>query len=494
MLRKLMVVILAAVLTIAGVVGFRGAGLSLAEPEPATAVDFAVDGERAVANLAAAIRFRTISDGEGWGRYEEEFVGLRGFLESAYPRVHGVLERELVGGHTLLFRWPGEDATLPPILLMGHMDVVPVEPGTEGAWTHGPFAGVVAGGYIWGRGALDNKQNVIGLLEAVEHLLAEGYRPERTVYLLFGHDEEVGGAEGAAAAATLLSERGVRFELVLDEGGLILEPEVIGTSAPLAIVRTAEKGYLTLELVVRGEGGHSSRPPAETPVGILSRAIVALESHPFPARLDGAALEMIRAVAPDQGLLARSAVANRWLLDGVVLRLLSRDPSGNASIRTTIAPTMLQGSPKDNVLPSRVSATVNLRLLPGDSVAYVVERVRRVINDDRVAIETRMAIEPSPTSDAASPNFALLSRTIRQVAPDARVTPYLALGATDARHFTGLSDDVYGFTPVRADAEALTRAHGTNERVATADVEGMVRFYVQFIRNATGAAHGGPSW
>lgn len=485
MMKKLVVAGLSIVLVLAGVVGFRGAGMTLPELDPVTAVDFAVDGERAVANLAAAVRFRTISDGEEWGRYEAEFVALREFLESAYPRVHESLERELVGGHTLLYQWPGSDPTLPPILLMGHMDVVPVEPGTESGWTHGPFDGVVADGYVWGRGTLDNKQNVIGLLEAVEHLLAEGYRPERTIHLLFGHDEEVGGAAGAAAAAQLLSDRATRFEFVLDEGGAIVEPSMFGTSSPLAIVRTAEKGYLTLELAVRGEGGHSSRPPAETPVGILSRAIVRLESKPFPARLDGAALELFQAVAPDQGAVARAAMANRWLLDGALRRVLSRDPSGNASIRTTIAPTMLQGSPKDNVLPSRASAVVNFRLLPGDSVDFVVDRVRRVIGDERVEITTRMAIEPSPTSDASSPNFDLLTRTIRQVVPEARVTPYLALGATDARHFTGLSDDVYGFTPFRADAEALARAHGSNERVAVADVEAMVRFYVQLIRNAS---------
>jgi carboxypeptidase PM20D1 len=487
MLKTLLTASGAIVLVLAGVVGFRGVGLAPSAQEPVDPVHFDVDVDRAVANLAAAVRFRTISDGEAWGPYEAEFAALHAFLESAYPAVHVALERELVGGHTLLYRWAGSGSSLPPVLLMGHMDVVPVEPGTEDNWTHGAFDGVVADGHVWGRGTLDNKQNVIGLLEAVEHLVGEGYRPERTVYLLFGHDEEVGGSAGAAAAAALLEERGIRFEFVLDEGGLILDGSVLGSTTPMAVVRTAEKGYLTLELIVRGEGGHSSRPPAETPIGVLSRAIVALESNPFPARLEGAALELLRNVAPEQGLAARAVVANRWLLDRALLRALSRDPTTNAAIRTTVAPTMLRGSPKDNVLPSRASATVNFRLLPGDSVAAVVERVRRVIRDDRVEIEIRQAIEPSPTSDATSRNFQLLGRTIRQVAPDVRVSPYLLLGATDVRHFAALSPDLYGFSPVRGDADALTRAHGTDERIAIADVELMVRFYVQLIRNATSA-------
>jgi carboxypeptidase PM20D1 len=488
MTRKLLAAAAVTLLVFAGVLGFRGAALQVPLEEPVDGVDFAVDVERAVASLAAAVRYRTIAGDTGATGAHGEFVALRAHLEAAYPAVHASLGRELVGGHTLLYRWEGTDPGLAPILLMGHMDVVPVEPGTEGEWEHGAFDGVVADGYIWGRGTLDNKQNVIGLLEAVEHLLEAGFRPARTVYLLFGHDEEVGGAAGAGAAAALLRERGVRFDFVLDEGGTILDPAVLGTGGPVAIVRTAEKGYLTLELTVRGAGGHSSRPPAQTPVGILSRAIVRLEANPFPARLEEPALAMFLSLAPERGALARVAIANRWLLEPVLLRTLGRDPSTNASIRTTFAPTMLQASPKDNVLPARATAVVNLRLLPGDSVAAVVARIRRVIGDERVEIATRDAIEPSAASDPASPNFALLSRTIRQVEPAARVSPYLALGATDARHFTGLSHDVYGFSPVLADDETLTRVHGTNERIAISDVERMVRFYVQLIHTAAAAA------
>ncbi len=488
MLKRTFVLLGVAVLALAGVVALRGAAYDTGGAvTPVERVDFPVDADRAVMNLAAALRFPTINDDGDGTAHAAAFEALRAFLETAYPAAHTALEREIIGGGTLLYRWDGSDSSLSPILLMGHMDVVPVEPGTEGDWLHDPFAGTVADGFLWGRGALDNKQNVIGILEAVEHLLAEGFTPTRTVYLLFGHDEESGGNDGAATAAALLEERRVRFDFVLDEGGLIMDPAMFGTAEPIAIVKTAEKGYLTLELSVRGAGGHSSRPPRETPIGILSHAIVRLEENPFPARLDGAAEDMIAAIIPTQGAAARTLFANRWLLDGMLLRLLARDPSTNASIRTTVAPTMLHGSPKDNVLPSRASAVVNFRLLPGDSVASVIERVRHVIADDRVEIATRMAVEPSPTSDSASPNFALLGRTIRQVAGNGiRITPYLALGATDSRHFTALSDDVYGFSPALGDDAVLAQIHGTNERIAIEDVERMVRFYVQLVRNAAG--------
>jgi carboxypeptidase PM20D1 len=485
MLKAILTATTVFVLAFAAVLGVRASALTHPELDPVVPVDFGVDTDRAVLNLAAAVRFLTLSDGEPFGPHASEFAALRDFLAAAYPRAHAALERELIDGETLLYRWAGTDPSLPPILLMGHMDVVPVEEGTEGAWTHDPFGGVVADGYVWGRGTLDNKQNVVGLLEATEHLLAEAYQPARTVYLLFGHDEEAGGAGGAAAAAKLLEARGVRFEFVVDEGGAILDATMLGTSAPVAIVRTAEKGYLTLELSVLGAGGHSSRPPPETPIGVLSRAIVALESNPFPARLEGAALEMLRTAAPDRGLLPRVVLANRWLLDRPLLRMLAADPFTNASIRTTIAPTMLRGSPKDNVLPSRATATVNFRILPGDSVAGVVDRVRRVIGDDRVELAVLEAIEPSPDSDTGAPAFGLLSRTIREIDPAVRVSPYLALGATDVRHFAGLSDNLYGFSPFSADADVLTRVHGTDERIAIADVERLIRFYVQLIRNAT---------
>ncbi|HSJ07238.1 MAG TPA: M20 family peptidase [Longimicrobiales bacterium] len=484
-MKKIVIVLVVAVAALTGVAGVRSASLQLPSQEHVEPVDFAVDTDRAVRNLSAAVRYRTMAvDGDA-AAYADEFAGFRGFLAETYPLVHSALEREVVAGHTLIYRWAGTHEDLPPVLLMGHMDVVPVEPGTEDAWPHGPFDGVIADGYVWGRGTMDDKPNVIGLLEAAEHMLAEGFRPSRTVYLLFGHDEEVGG-DGAAAAAALFAERGIRFEFVLDEGGMILHPEVFGSSAPIALVKTAEKGYLTVELSVRGTGGHSSRPPRETPVGILSRAIVRLEDSPFPARLEGPALDMVSTLAPDMGGAARVAFANRWLLNGMLLRRMSADPSSNASIRTTMAPTMLQASPKDNVLPSRASAIVNFRLLTGDSVAAVLHRVRRIVADDRVHIDVVTAVEPSPASDPASGNYALLGRTIREVAPDVRVSPYLSLGATDSRHFTSLSDDVYGFLPLVADNDALDRIHGTGERIAVADLERIVRFYVQVMRNSAG--------
>jgi carboxypeptidase PM20D1 len=183
---------------------------------------------------------------------------------------------------------------------MGHLDVVPIVPGTEAQWSHPPFAGDIADGHVWGRGTLDDKSSVIAVLEAVEKLAGEGYRPRRTIYLAFGHDEEVGGPEGAAKVVEALAARGVtHFAFVADEGGAVGQGLVPGIDKPTALIGVAEKGYLNLRLTVAGEGGHSSTPPAETNVGILSRAVARLEATPFPARLEGAARDMFDYLGPE---------------------------------------------------------------------------------------------------------------------------------------------------------------------------------------------------
>src|SRR5262245_15132884 len=184
----------------------------------------------AVERLAQALRFRTVSHDDPSQDDPTQLVALREHLERSFPRVHAQLRREIVGGHSLVYAWPGKRPDLPPVLLMGHQDVVPVE--DERAWSQPPFGGVVAGGFVWGRGTLDDKQAVLGVLEASEALLAEGFVPARTVYLAFGHDEEASGRRGARRIAELFRSRGVRFAFVLDEGGFYTEGTFPGLSVP----------------------------------------------------------------------------------------------------------------------------------------------------------------------------------------------------------------------------------------------------------------------
>jgi len=448
----------------------------------------AVDGAVAARHLAGALRFRTVSYQDPTRSDRAEFVRLHRYLEETFPRVHGTLGKEALEGGSLLFTWKGRDPALPPLLLLAHLDVVPVDAATEDAWTHPPFAGEIADGYVWGRGAMDDKVAVLGLLEAAELLLTEGFQPRRTISLAFGHDEEVGGTEGAVNLAQLLRARGAAPAFVLDEGLAVTEGLVSGVPAPVALVGIAEKGYLTIELLVEGEGGHSSTPPPETAIGILAAAVRNLERHQAPPAIAGPARRLFEVIGPEMPFPRRLALANLWLFAPIVEWRLAADPTTNALIRTTTAPTMFESGVKENVLPGRARAVVNFRIRPGESIEDVLEHARAAVADPRVRIAAAGTTrsEPSPESSVESNGFTTIARTIRQVFPEAVVAPSLVFGATDARHYTGLCADVYRFLPYRVGPDDVHRPHGIDERLSLADAENAVRFYAQLMRNAAG--------
>lgn len=462
----------------------RAAAPPPVEPAPAVALDLRAATER----LGTALRFRTVSSVDTTQRADAEFQAFHAFLAQAFPAVHAQLRRETIGGLSLLYTWPGSDPGLPPLLLLAHQDVVPVEAGTEGRWTHPPFGGVVAEGYVWGRGALDDKSSLMAQLEAVETLLREGFRPRRTVLLAFGHDEEIGGRAGAAALAAELRRRGVRPLLVLDEGGVIGRG-LLPVDRPVALVGLAEKGYVSLEFLATAPGGHSSMPPARTALGRVIEAVDRLQQRPFPAALREPTRSMLLALAPEMPLTARLALANLWLFEPLVVRRLATTPAGNAALRTTIAPTMAEGSVKDNVLPQRARVVVNFRIAPGDRVATVLAHARSAAagTDVRLGIVNNFASEPSAVAPQDTV-YALLARTIRRVRPDALVAPYLVLGATDSRHYAGLTPRIYRFLPVTLTAADLRRIHGTDERIAVDDYARLIRFYRQLILDLDGVA------
>lgn len=444
-----------------------------------------IDSGAAAERLAGMLRFRTISHQDKDKSDAGEFLKLHRYLEENFPGVHANLKKEAVAGYSLLYKWQGSDESLKPILLMSHLDVVPVEEGTEGDWEYPPFDGRIADGYVWGRGALDIKVGVGGILEAVETLIGEGFQPRRTVYLAFGHDEEVGGKAGAVEIVKLLKSRGVRLEYVLDEGGAIVEKFFSGFRTPVAFVGTAEKGYVTLELTVESEGGHSSMPPRHTTVGILAKAISKLENHPFPASLKGIE-RTFRYLGPEMPLPLKAVFANSRLFAPALKIALSMKKETNAAIRTTIAPTMIEGSEKENVLPAKATAAVNFRILQGDSSEDVVARVRKVIGDERVKVKIAGSnlTEPSPVSDDESESFRMLARTIRGVFPEVIVAPSTVLGGTDSRHYVNISDSVYRFIPTRVGPDDVKRVHGANERVSVKNYAEVVAFFMEIMRNS----------
>ena len=447
----------------------------------------AVDEPRLAQHLAQAIRFKTVSNRDASQVDWHTFTAFRAFLDETYPRIHASLERELVHEHSMLFTWRGSDPTLKPVVLMAHYDVVPVTESTNADWLHPPFEGVIADGYVWGRGALDNKSSLVGIFEAVEGLLADAFRPARTVYLVSGHDEEIGGWDGAVKIVEMLATRNVEPEFVLDEGGAIVVGAIPGVSVPVAAVGVSEKGYLTLELTVAGEGGHSSTPPQQTAVGILGKAIAQLEANPFPSNMTYSA-QFFEYVGPEMPIAQRIIFANLWLFRPLVERIMRANPSMDAAIRTTTAATMFDSGIKENVLPPRATAVVNFRIMPGDSVHAVVERVRSVIDDARVEVGIRgKPNEPSPISSIETRAYTQITKTIRQTARDQDlvVAPYLAMAASDARHFATICPNVYRFLPFKVPPDELKGIHGVNERLSTENFAQMVRFYCQLLRNCT---------
>jgi len=364
---------------------------------------------------------------------------------------------------------------------------VPVAPGTEKDWLKPPYDGVIADGFIWGRGSRDDKGNLYSILEAAEAMAKAGFRPKRTIYLAFGHDEEVSGTRGAEAIAATLASRGVRLDYAIDEGLLIAEGIMKGLDKPAALIGVAEKGYVTLALTAHATPGHSSMPPHDTAIGTMSAALTRLEEHRLPMRVDGAVSEMFDALAPEMASFNRVVLSNLWLFKPLVLREFEKSGPTEAMTRTTTALTIFNAGDKDNVLPGNASATVNFRLMPGDSQASVIEHVRRTIHDDRISIEAFPGnAEPTPVSSTTSPSYQALNRTIREIFPDVVVAPGLMLAGTDSRHYAGIADNIFRFSPVRADANDLKRFHGTNERLSIEGYADMIRFYRRLIENSAG--------
>ncbi|MGE3249934.1 MAG: M20 family peptidase [Hyphomonadaceae bacterium] len=456
-----------------------GAAIEIAEAP-------AIDADAAAQHLSRAIQFRTISITEGVVDNPEQFQQFQAWLAETYPLTHAAFTREMVAGHSMLYTLAGSDPSLAPVLLMAHQDVVPVEEGTEGDWDAPPFDGIIRDGEIIGRGAMDDKGSLIGIFEGTEAVLRAGFQPRRGVILFFGHDEETLGG-GARAAAALLRERNIRPWFVLDEGGaVILDNDTVG--GPAAFIGIAEKGYLTVHLTARAEGGHSSRPLRDSAAERLSRAILAVRGNPFPARLDGAPLAMTRALSRDAGFVERAALANLWLFRPLVEQRVGATPEGDAMLRTTIAPTMIQGGTKENILPQQMVATVNLRLHPRDTIDSALAHLRRsVAGIEGVTVEVHgTPTNPSAVSDVESDSFRLIEAMAQRHSPEnAPVTPYLVGGATDSRYFADVAENVYRFAPAWARTSELSRAHGTDERLSVENLERMARFYAELLMTST---------
>lgn len=489
MLKKILLGVLAAAILLVAVVLFRtftygGAVQSVAVDLPQAPT---IEAMPAAERLAEALRFKTITVAAGDPRPGSEgpWLALHDWLEATYPAAHGIMTKELVADYTLLYTWQGSDPSLAPLLMMAHQDVVPVNIGTEGDWDAPPFAGEIQDGFIYGRGTIDDKGSMVAQMEAVEALVASGFRPRRTVHFLFGHDEEVSGS-GAAAGVALLRERGVSPVMALDEGFMIVDPSPL-TGAPMAFIGVAEKGYVTVSITAVAEGGHSSTPPRDSAAVRLSRALVALDDNQMPADFGASPVkELFAASADDMPFTQRMALANLWLFGGVVEDQMAGIPAANAMIRTTTAPTMLVGSAKENVLAQRATAVVNFRIHPSDTEEDVLAHVERVTAgiEGLVIEKGRGGIRgPGASPVSATDNYAygVLAAVASRAGDGAAVAPGLVLGATDGRYATAITDSVYRFMPAVMSPEDLTGFHGTNERISVENMARMAEGYAAII-------------
>jgi carboxypeptidase PM20D1 len=483
-MKRVAFTVLAFAAILVGIIAIRTA-LARSRQLRVAAVERVPIDPQAVARLSRAVQFRTVTYAGGPAG---DHAALVDWLRSTYPRVHAEMTPELVAGHSLLFTWRGSDPSLKPLLLTGHYDVVPVEPEAEKKWRVPPFSGLVRDGFIWGRGTLDDKVTVLGILEASEMLLRDGWRPRRTILFAFGHDEERGGEGGAQAIARLLATRHVTLDAVIDEGGAITQGVAPAVAAPVALIGTAEKGFVSIELAATGNGGHSSMPPPETPIAIVAAAVEQVQQHPLPSRIARSTRTMFETLAPEMNAGMRTVAANLWLTKPLLVLQAGKSDSLRAFLQTTTAATLIAGGVKDNVLPTEARAVINFRILPGETPQSVFAHVRRVITDGRVRLRVigETPHTPSPESDSTAPQFTALARTVRGLFPGTVVTPYLVIGATDARYYQPLSPNVYRFLPVHFSKEDLARAHGVDERIGVNDYLDAIRFYHLLMKNLAG--------
>jgi len=435
--------------------------------------------------LGEAVRIQTVSYQDKSQINYAEFERFHEFLRGTYPRVFGELDVEVVNDYSLLIRWPGSDPGVQPILFTAHMDVVPVEPGTEQDWQHPAFEGVVADERIYGRGTLDDKEGLLGVLEAAETLLAEGFVPRRTIVFGFGHDEEIGGRQGARVIAERLRELGLHFEWMVDEGGMLLSDNPMLPDKSMAMINIAEKGYLTLTLVATGDGGHSSNPPKISTIGRLSGALARIEDNPFPPRLVAPVEAMLETIAPHVGQPERFVFDNLWLTGGIVAGRMADERLTIPFVRTTTALTMFNAGVKENVVPQRAEAKVNFRLLPGDTLEMVVAHVEEIVNDPLIEITYDRWDNVPEIADYEGSGFAVISQAVVAVYPGAIVTPSLLTATTDTRHYIDLVDNQYRFHGILIASSQAKSIHGTDEYIGVDSYEKSIAVARQMMEIGT---------
>lgn len=464
-------------------IGFTVTKTLLAKSKQPTAKQqtHTLDETRIINNLSSAVKIKTISYENRDQIDYSEFDKFIRFLAETYPLVHENLSLERINEYSLIYRWEGTNPKAQPIGLAAHYDVVPVLKGTENDWEEEAFSGTITEEFVWGRGTLDDKVGVIGILEAAEQLVKEGYQPPQDIYLLFGHDEEIGGDEGAAKITDYLNEQNIQLAYVMDEGGAIVTNMVPGIKAPVGVIGVAEKGMADVTLTTTGSGGHSSQPATITNVGRISKAIAKLEEQQFKAHFDGPTKELFEFVAPEMSFGYKYVFENTWLFQPVITKILLGKPATAAVMRSTIAPTIFHAGEKANVLPEKAQANINVRVMPQDTLKSLQKDIEKIIDDEAIEV-TVEGNEASPVSSTSNGAFQAIQQAARDTYPDAIIAPYIMIAGSDAKHYARAADDTYRFLPIMMEEDGLQKMHGTNERITKDAMIKAVAFYMTLLQ------------
>ena len=446
------------------------------KPISEESVDF--DKDAAVDALSQLVRCKTISYNDHALEDEGEFQKLISLLPGLYPRVFDVCSVQELPDRALLFRWPGKKEA-DPTVLMAHYDVVPVD---ESKWDKPPFCGVVEDGVLWGRGTLDTKVTMNGVLSAANHLIGQGFVPENDIYFAFSGGEEINGM-GAVNIVNYFAKHHIQPALVVDEGGGVVENVFPGVIEPCGLIGIAEKGMMNVEYSVKSGGGHASAPPVKTPLTTLSQACLSIIKHPFKMHLTKPAAEMFDTLGRHSGFALKIVFANLWLFRPV-LDLICKAGGGemNALVRTTTAFTQAQGSDARNVIPTEAKLVSNMRLNPADSVASATAYLKKTVGDDSVNITVLESAEPSPISETGCAAWDKVAAAVAETWRGCIVAPYLMVQCSDSRHYRDLSNHVYRFSAMDLTSEERKTIHGNNERIRLDALYRCVEFYIRLIQ------------
>ncbi len=451
--------------------------------KPKTAVkifenDESFDKDKAVENLRSLVRCKTVSYSDASLEDDTEFEKLISMLPELYPNVHRVCEFTRLPDRALLFHWKGKNNGAPTVL-MAHYDVVPVN---EDMWDVPAFDAIIKDGRIWGRGTLDTKVTVNGVLFSADHLISQGFVPENDIYFAFSGGEEING-KGAENIVDYFEKMGIDPSMVVDEGGAVVENVFPGVSAPCGLIGIAEKGLMNVQYRVKSAGGHASAPKPKTPVDTLSKACVKMVANPFKAHLTAPAAKMFDTLGRHSSFVFKVIFANiRIFLP--VLDMICKKSGGelNALMRTTVAFTQMSGSSAPNVIPPEATMVSNIRLNPADSIDGAIDYIKKTVNDDAVEVSLINGMEPSRISRTDCEAWDKVSSAVASTWKGCLVSPYLMVQCSDSRHYGRISDKVYRFSAMDLSAEERATIHGNNESIRIETLCKAVEFYIRLIK------------